>query len=213
MIVATVLRSGGEYSPAWVWALKRGLNEHMSGDWTFRVLSDLPLNQWRLPLPIDAPGWWAKVGLFAPGVFPRDELVVYLDLDTLICGDLSFMRAYEGRLAVLSDFYRPKTMATGVMLFRPGDHTEAVFEAFQRDPGGIMSRHTSRSDHWYARHFERPDRIQDLFPGRVCSFKVHGRAGVPEGAALVCFHGHPRPNNPAAGWGYHAWKGKEIFGT
>lgn len=214
MIVATVLRSGGPtYTPSWVWALKRGLNEHMTGDWRFRVLSDLPLNQWRAPLVYDAPGWWAKVGLFGPGVFPRDELVVYLDLDTLVTGDLSFFRDYSDNLAVLSDFYRPKEMATGVMAFRPGPHTEGIFEAFVQDPAGIMAQHRSRSDHWYARYMDRPDRIQDLFPGRVASFKVHGRTGVPEGCAVLCGHGKPRFSDPSARWAHDFWKERAAWST
>lgn len=214
MIVATVLRSGGPtYTPSWVWALKRGLNEHMTGEWTFRVLSDLPLNQWRIPLEYEWPGWWSKVELFRPGVFPRGELVCYMDLDTLVTGDLTRFASYDGDLAVLSDFYRPRDMATGMMLFRPGPHTERIFEAFVEAPSEIMARHRSRSDYWYTRVMDQPDRIQSRFPDAVVSFKAHARDGAPAGAVAVCGHGLPRFSDPAAKWAHDFWRARAAWAS
>lgn len=216
LTIACVLRSGGDYRPEWVHALKRGLSRHMSlpyrspmhelepGTWTFRCLSDVDLGRHSIPLIHDWPGWWAKVELFRPELF--DGLVLYLDLDTLVVDDLSQLAEYAGSLAVLSDFYQPRIMASGAMLFRPGHHTEAIYNRFRSDPEGVMASHRSRSDHWYATVMESPDRLQDVFPGSFVSFKAHARHGAPEGARAVCFHGKPRPNDPAAGWGYDEWR-------
>lgn len=204
MIVATVLRSGGCYDVSWVHALKRGLNRHLS-DFEFRVLTDQYVPTWGVKLAHDWPGWWSKPELWRPGVFPEGELVLYVDLDTLPVGDLSFFEDYGGELAVLSDFYTPRKLATGVMLFRPGPHTEAIYEAFRADPEGIIAQHPRRSDHWYATVMGEPDRLQDLYPGKLVSFKKHARAGVPDGARLVCGHGQPRFSSPDAGWAHDQW--------
>lgn len=206
MIVATVLRSGGPtYTPSWVWALKRQLNEHAPEGWEFRVLSDLPLNHWRIPLRHDWPGWWSKVELFRPGSFPEGHLVLYVDLDTLIVGSLEPFASYAGELATLSDFYRPRIIASGVMLFRPGERTARIYDAFRRDAERIMAAHRSRSDFWYAKVMGTPDRIQQLYPRSVVSLKEDTRGGPPEGAAIVCGHGKPRLSDPAAGWAHRRW--------
>lgn len=204
MIVTTVLRLGGTYDVPWVHALKRGLNRHLT-DFRFVCLTDAYLPTYGVRLEHDWPGWWAKVELFRPGLFPRGELVLYMDLDSLPVGDLSCFRAYEGELAVLSDFYQPRIMASGVMLFRPGERTEAIYAAFCADPEGIMAGHRTRSDHWYAKVMGEPDRLQDLFPGNIVSFKRDARHGPPDGSVLVCGHGNPRFSSPDAGWAHKEW--------
>lgn len=212
LTIACVLRSGGDYDASWFHALKRGLHRHMTaqyrsplqplddGEWTLRCLSDIDVGPATIPLEHGWPGWWSKVE-----VFKLEGLVLYLDLDTLVVGDLSRLAGYDGGLAVLSDFYQPRIIATGAMIFRAGSHTEAIYNRFRADPEGVMAANRSRSDYWYARVMERPDRLQDLFPQAFVSFKAHARDGVPEGARVVCFHGNPRPNDPAAGWGYREW--------
>ncbi len=216
LTVCCVLRSGGDYGPEWVHALKRGLNRHMDapyrspmhelepGTWTLRCLSDVDLGRHSIPLLHDWPGWWAKVEVFRPDLF--DGLVLYLDLDTLVVDDLSPLAEYAGSLAVLSDFYQPRIMASGAMLFRPGHHTEAIYRRFLANPGGVMARHRSRSDYWYAHHMGEADRLQDLYPGRIVSFKRDARRGPPDGSWLVCGHGQPRFSDPAAGWAHQRWK-------
>jgi hypothetical protein len=107
---------------------------------------------------------------------------------------------------MLQDFYQPRICASGVMAWTPGPHTDAIYHAackLTRLPGG-------RSDYWYARVAPKPDRLQSLYPGQIVSYKAHARAGIPENARLVCYHGKPRPNDPNAGWGYHEW-GKMAY--
>lgn len=199
-----VLRSGGIYGPGWVYALKRGLNRWMPPGYDWRVLTDNPepFAAWGVRLQHDWPGWFSKLELFRPGLF--EGPVVYLDLDTLPVGDLSEIAAYAGPFAMLSDFYRPQQAESGVMAFTPGPATEAIWEAFMRDPVGNMRRYR-RDGRFIAEHSE-PVRLQEVFPGQICSLKVHARRGCPEGARLVCFHGKPRPNDPAAGWAHDAWR-------
>lgn len=203
-VVACVLRSGGVYGPEWVQALRKGLDDHLPGS-SLVCLTDMEVI---VPgVEVHAlyhgfPGWWSKVELFRPGVF--DGPVLYLDLDTLPVGDLSDIAGYSGELAVLSDFYQPQRMASGVMAFTPGPRTEAVYHAFVDDPEGVMRSNRSRSDYWYAEHME-PDRLQDVFPGQIVSYKAHARHEAPEGARLVCGHGRPRFSSTDSTWAHVLW--------
>lgn len=201
--IACVLRSGGAYTPEWVWALKRGLARHAPPH-TFVCLTDTPaaLGPWAVPLRHPWPGWWAKLALFEPGLFTGP--VLYLDLDTLVVGDLADLCSYAGPLALLSDFYRPACAQSGVMAWTPGDVTAATWEAWFRSPKAHMRRYRGDGE-WLHAYTDRPDRIQDLFPGQVVSYKVHASGGPPTGARLVCGHGRPKWNEPRAGWAHRHW--------
>ena len=65
-------------------------------------------------LPIDLRGWWNKLYLFKPGVL--EGRVLYIDLDTVIVGDLDPLAQYDGRFAILRDLFRPQHYGSGVML-------------------------------------------------------------------------------------------------
>lgn len=202
MTVACVLRSGGIYTAEWVHTLKRGLNRWLPSEWDFRVLSDSGgFGQWGSRLEYGFPGWWSKLELFRPGLF--DGPVLYLDLDTLPVGDLSEIAQYEGPFAMLSDFYRPTYAESGVMAFTPGAETERIWEAFIADPFKSMKQF--RQDGRFIAAHSNPERLQDLFSG-IYSFKVHCRNGPPSDARLVCAHGRPKFDDPAAGWAHEAWR-------
>jgi hypothetical protein len=186
--------------------LAAGVREHAPGV-DFWCLTDTVVPGVEcVPLVRDWPGWWAKINLFSPALDMGGRRYAYFDLDTLVLGDLSDLFSYEGEFAMLSDFYRPEIPASGVMLFRPGAITERLWAAFTADPERIMRRHR-RSDHWYATQCE-PDRLQDLYPGRIASLKLHCRRERPgDGVSVVCGHGRPRLDQPAAGWAYTEWRG------
>lgn len=214
LTIACVLRSGGDFTPEWVWALKRGLNRHLDlpyrsplqdlepRTWTLRCLSDLDLGPCTIPLLHKWPGWWSKIECFRPGVF--GGRVLYLDLDTLPVGDLSELAAYDRAFTMLASFYAAerghKQGESGVMAWTPGPHTEAIYEAYAGHPtfrGGDGPFIRSHVEHEY---------LQDLYPGQLVSLKVHAKDGPPEGARLVCGHGRPRLSDPRAGWAHDAWR-------
>ena len=197
--VATVLKSGGDFDRRWVWALKRGLARHLA-DYEFVCLTDDMSVEpyWRIPLVHNWPGWWSKFELFRPGLFTGR--VLYLDLDTLVVGDLSDIASYAGRFAMLSDFYQPRMAASGVMAWEAGAGDELYRQFARRGPRG------GRSDPFYSKVLGKVDRLQDLYPGQLVSLKKHARGGAPAGARLVCGHGRPRLSDRKAGWAYEAWR-------
>jgi len=207
--VAMVLRSGGQYAPAHVRALGHQVRERLKGvPHHIRVLSDQPVaGVVAVPLGHGFPGWWSKIELFRPGVF-ADELVLYLDLDTIVTGDLAPLARYPGDFAMLADFYEPARLASGVMLFRPSPISAAIYERFLADPAGIMRSEPHGDGGWIGRCVPDAGRIQEIWPGLAVSYKAAAvaRDGLPDGARLLCFHGRPKPWDCGGVW-------QEIYET
>lgn len=150
-------------------------------------------------------GWWEKIRLFKPGMF--EGRVLFLDLDTILVGDIDDIAAYDGPFATLHDFWNPKGLGPAVMLFDPKwaefIYQEWAGEGFPKhDPRGDQAWIENRNQ---GRMRKEVDILQDLFPGRFVSYKTHCTKGIPEGASVVCFHGKPRPHE-AGGWVANHWR-------
>jgi SAM-dependent methyltransferase len=156
----------------------------------------------REPLPEGLQGWFNKLYLFKTGLFPAGDLVLFLDLDTLIVDSLEPVLQYSGRFAILQDFLRTGGYGSGVMLWR-ADGEPQLWDAYEAAGFPLVEG----GDQTWIEH-NRPakvDFLQDLFPGRLVSFKVHCADGIPAGAAIVCFHGKPRPHELQTGWVPLVW--------
>ena len=133
------------------------------------------------------PGWWCKMALFELGV---DFL--YADLDTVIISNIP----QPSELTMLRDFYRPQLAQSGLM-YVTKDAAEHAWREWIKDPEHVMKRW--RGDGEFLRDIWSGYRYwQDDYPGRVVSYKVHCKGGVPEGASAICYHGQPRPHQ--TGW-------------
>lgn len=99
-------------------------------------------------------GWWAKVKLFDPALFPVGDTVLYLDLDTLVTGSLYGMVAHSGHLRICADSASNKAPKPGVvrafnssvMSWRAGLHHSRLYNLFN-----VGALNTYRSDQdWIA---------------------------------------------------------------
>ena len=176
-----VLRSGGEYKPVHVQWLARQVPGLV-------CISD-----------VNVPGV-AKMCLFKPGIIAGDLL--YLDLDTVVRGDLSpLIEAAGGKTTMLSDFYWPEHPASGLMYIAERDKTK-VWTEWMKSPAKHMARRGGRGtmgDQGFIGPILDPQRWQDVAPGKVVSYKVHCKRTLPS-ATVICFHGNPRPWNVRANW-------------
>ena len=156
--------------------LLAGVAKNYKGPAKFHVLRDGP------------PSWWAKLQLFQPGRFPEGERVVYFDLDTLIRGDLTDLMDYDGPFAGLRDVWQPGQLGSGVMTWTSGeaDHIWTEWEA-----AGCPSDDPRGDQAWIGKHMPMAFRLQDLMPGMFASYKAQG---PDTGAAVLYFHGEPRPH-------------------
>jgi uncharacterized Rossmann fold enzyme len=210
MLHICCIRAGTAFAPAYVDILfdsvRRNLADGFEGEFVcFTDQNDvLAPGISSRPLPADLPGWWSKLALFRPGLFPDGDRVLFLDLDTLITGRLDEIAAYDGPFAILRDFYRPNGLQSAVMAWEAGSYT-GIWNTFEADrcpmsdPGGDQSWIEGISL-W----LNPVVLLQDQFPGAFVSYKQIN--GPPEKASVVCFHGRPRPHEVTIGWVPEVWK-------
>ncbi len=224
-VVCSLARSN-DYDEAYVLRLQEGIRKHTQGHVTFLCVSDTPVdNCWIVPSRYSFPGWWSKMELFRPDLPVGDVLIV--DLDTIPCGDLTEILAVD-RLTMLSDFFYPAKLASGLM-YIPDHHKADVWHHFLNAPRRHIESHAAGGDGSFLTEcfaHLKVDRWQDVLPGQVVSYKAHvrdqktpadvetGRAActgdghVPANARVVCFHGKPRPRE--LGWQLPAQKKAKV---
>lgn len=191
-----VLRSGGEYKPKHV----RWLADQVPG---LTCLSDVPVDGVpTITLPYDFPGWWAKMCMFSPSLIQGD--IFYLDLDTVVPGSVDgLIEAANGKTTMLSDFYWPDKPASGLMYIAESDKRH-VWAEWMKDPEVHMKwrggKGTIGDQGFLGRVLPDVQRWQAVAPGKVVSYKVHCKGGLPKGVDVVCFHGVPRPWDCGASW-------------
>jgi hypothetical protein len=175
-LIVSVLKSGGVYTAEYVERLKDSLPGY-----DFVCFSDVPVPCDRIPLKHNLPNWWSKLEIFT-----LKEKCFYLDLDTVVDGDISEIVNYPHKFTMLSDFYHG-TPASGIMAWE-GDYSNILTDY---DPRKIYPGH---GDQGYIATKVVPEYFQDLFPGRIDSYKV----GKYPLANIVCYHGSPKPHE--TGW-------------
>src|SRR5690606_11441757 len=115
MKIVSVLRTGLEYGVDQAHFLHDQLPRDavcMTNLPAIKGIETVPLED------VDLIGWWSKMELFNPDGPLGSEDLFYMDLDTVIVGDLNrLIAAVRGRrnLVMLSDFYHPEHPASGVM--------------------------------------------------------------------------------------------------
>lgn len=182
----TVLRSGGEYTPAHVQRLAKQIPN-------LTCFSDVPVPGVRcIPLKHNWPGWWSKMELFSSVL---DTDILHFDLDTTVVGDITPLLKV-GKTTLLSDFYYPDALGSGLMYIHKSDKAK-VYNAFIKQPEAIMARFKTPpmiGDQGFLNEVLNTAQMwQKVLPNQVVSYKVHCKMGVPKGASVVCFHGKPRP--------------------
>lgn len=146
-------------------------------------------------------GWWHKLYLFSDKLpIPKGERIFFIDLDTLITKNIDALLNHDCKsLVVLRDLYTglAKTVTgndnvgSGLMSWYHGDYPQ-VWDTFIKNPTAAMAQVKPHGDQkWVQLHATKREYWQDLFPGKVVSFKVHCNSGLPKDAAIVCYHGRP----------------------
>jgi hypothetical protein len=144
-------------------------------------------------------GWFAKLHLFRQFTKGR---VIFFDLDTLIVDNIDFLAKFHGKFAILSDFYRPKGFGSGIMLWEGGwgHHITNGFVA-------LGSPNIVGGDQMYIeQQAGKAKMLQDLYPGKIASYKLEALTGIPRRAAIICFHGTPKPHEFSFGYVAEHWR-------
>lgn len=211
--ILSVLRSGGVYDPSWVRALTNGVNANLSIPHRHVCLTDMDVQVQGVEvvaLNYGWRGWWSKVEMFSPEM-ERFGQMLYIDLDTLVTGNLDDIAGYGGEACITKDF-NFGCPSQSVLNFAPGSMRH-LWDAFVSDPDTWMAD----GDRLIAPHFgdqvlmtkvhgERHiDFWQDYVPGQVVSYKRHCGRGLPDNARLICCHGRPKPPDITEPWFADRW--------
>jgi hypothetical protein len=197
MIVASVLKTGGEYSPCHVYNLRDMCRDFLPSHMFF-CLTDVHLKNCEYtPLIHDWKGWWSKLELFR-----IEGPCLYFDLDTIIVGDCTdIVRTAQTKdFVILRDFYRgytltpinPHAMGSGMMYWSKS--MQFIYDLYLNDAQEVAGDQDFIE---YALR-DRLDTVsywQDICTG-IVSYKAHDRHnGLQPTDKVVCFHGQPRPWN------------------
>lgn len=192
--VGNYLDRGAEY----VAKLRRGVERHLSIPHVFTVLTDDPsrhAHEGQQFVKVKPCGWWSKLELFRPDAFQHGDKILYLDLDTIVVGPLYDLCSSNGIVHLADWGWRRNDYCSCVMTWRHGEHSDiwtkfspAVPKKFRGDQDWMTSL-----GGWSA-----------LPKGMAVSYRYHSRKAPPEGAAIVCFHGQPKPH-AAQGWPKGFW--------
>ena len=147
-------------------------------------------------------GWFTKLYLFAPGVFPKGERVLFFDLDTLILGNIDDFASYAGPFAGLGDHRTGGgNFGSGIMLWEAGT-ADCIWTEWVRQ-GCPLGDGTD--DSWIASQTD-PVRINRKLPG-IVSYKFHKcRDGPPKAARIVVFQRRPKVHDCGAKWVEKVWR-------
>jgi hypothetical protein len=204
MLVLCVCKSGGGYTAEWVGKLRRAVERNLTVPHEFKCLSDLDVPCERILLRHKWPGWWSKIELFREITEPT----LYLDLDTVITGNLDHFARLENDFAMLRNFHVPEFVGSGVMWFgKPQKH---VYERFCEKPFKWIEYHERKRDGPYlgdqAFIWESMGRKVDHLPMEtIKSYKFHCKDGLPKNTSIVCFHGLPKLPEVKADWIERHW--------
>lgn len=212
MIIACVLKTGvhnnqgviTEYTPDVVRWLKRQCEQFVTVPFKFVCLTNLDKIQGvdTIKLNHNFPNWWSKIELFRPDIF-KGEKVFYMDLDTVIVGNIDHIVNYDHKMTTLSQmsvFHKdPTTHLIGSGLMAWGQDMSYIYKAFMKSPKKHMKENIT-CDNWGDQGFiqrtlkEPSERFQLLFPRQIVSYKADLKLKDPtRHNRIVVFHGKPKP--------------------
>lgn len=203
-LTVVCVKAKPDYDHRYVNRLYRAVQKHLPIPHKFVCLTDdaSGIACTTRGLPAGIGGWWAKLAMFREGLF--DGRVIYFDLDTVICDDISFMAEFTGDFAILRDFYRPEGYGSGVMVWNTNPKklwNDWIIAGKPIHPLGDQG--------WIEQKIKDAELLQDLYPGAIKSYKADSLGTDAHGAAIVCFHGYPKPHDfPANHWVSKAWVGE-----
>jgi hypothetical protein len=214
LIVACV-RTGTRYSFDYVTKLRNMVDRHMPYTYTMTCLTDQPDRCSDVAfVDISASGltgWWGKMMLFEPQ-WRQNAKVIYLDLDTIIVGDLGPLTSVSGEFAICENFTRlitnpayPCKYNSSVMVIGRGMGS-FVWNGFSRRRELLMMTHARYGDQACIEElYPSAPFLQRLVPK---GFFVNYRNLTnqpPKQAAVINFGGNNKPDNCPIPWVQEAW--------
>lgn len=214
MLVLTVLRSGGAWTPEDVNHLNYWVSRYAKRYFSFVCLTDLPQKDFFrtirvVPLLTDMQGWWAKMEVFRRDL-PLGPVRWYMDLDMVPIKPIGDM--YEAKqpteFLVLKDL-DGTPFSTRMMKWADNIDTSGLFSAAWR----YWVENKLDSANWpadrdkvfvedaLAKMNVPTGFLEEAFPEQFVPYKdCLGETGVPEKARWLLFEGGARPKDVSTQW-------------
>lgn len=214
LTVACVWKTGGLYDHHdYVGPLARAVRRHLRAPHRIVCLTDadaaLPDFVQPVPLLHGWPRYWSKVELFRPGLFAGP--VLFLDLDTVICGALDaiagaddpVLAAWDLKHGWLNSSFLRWSVDLSCVYARMLAQPEATMQAFQGelygDQGLLQDEMTRRAIPWRW--------VQDRFPDAVTwQANAERHLPAPKGTAISLWYGRPKPHEVSSPFLDEHWR-------
>ena len=193
-VIVACVWVGDKYPIEYVRKLHSMVKRNLSMPFRFACLSDNEVNipgVERYHPRHDWPGWWQKVALFDPDLFPRGRRVLYLDLDVVVCRSIDNLCCVADPLALVENFSPNRARSphnSSVMVWDAGGIATRIYERFH--PQVMSDLHGDQCWIWRAMdgytipNFPRSD---------IQSYKYDSLRGRTD-PQVVIFHGKPDPH-------------------
>jgi len=139
----------------------------------------------------DISGWWYKLYLLSSDINITGRML-YIDLDTLITGNIDRYIAQDIGFVVLQDLWsKADNVGSALMSFEAGTHSH-IWDTFIKNPQGEMRAIHPHGDQKIIQKYQL-DRLywQQMFPNEIVSFKSNNAAMPNNNIKIICFHGIP----------------------
>jgi hypothetical protein len=181
-----------EYTTDHVYRLKEQCEKHSSHG--FACLSDVDVpGVYTVKLLNDWPGWFAKIELF----HHFRGKYFYMDLDTVITGDLDPLIDYPHEFTALGPLSGPHKINSSVLAWN-GDysHLYKKFKANAQENMKLYMTDEKWSDQAFIADNQKFAKLQEIFPNSVKSYVYdleYGKIPRHSDTKIVCFNGQPKP--------------------
>ena len=232
MLDVALVLAGNKYTTDYVVQKRKQLDEHSSVPVRLSVLTDNPIQisnlglrdtrclllpNWNLAGPRQL--WWYKLSLFSSTYMWQTRSVLYMDLDTIIVGDIAKFWDYEPhRFAICQDFNRAwfpdyPVSNSSVMRFDPTKHVDMYTEfsknmqqhmrQYRGDQDFITKWFEDKDKVWWPKYWTQSYKWEILHGGSRHGgttirypddyYKPYMEYEIPNDCSIVVFHGKPDP--------------------
>lgn len=219
MIDIVCFKWGDKFGPEYVNKLYHSIQRNVTIPYRFICYTENPkdIECETRPFLVDLPYWWYIIGLTNP-LHDHAERTVYMDLDTIITGNIDHILSLDTSFATISDFYAPMGLQTAYIMwnkevgekiwnyfnckYTPDDYKNLCNKPtggtnqFLEECMGIVRLNRNSNVGIYPRI--AVNRLQNIFKNQCISYKCHivknNWSEIPAYTRMVFFHGKPMPH-------------------
>ena len=220
-IIVACVWWGTAYPQKYVVNLRNMVARHLTIPYEFVCITDrndVPKGVRAIPTPVpselcrgtdqggNSKGWWAKVGLFKPGLFGDATRILYMDLDICILNNMDQIASVQEPFCMIENFGPNKGHAahnSSVVVWTPNEKSEQIYTKFS--PQVVKELHGDQCWTWRVMR----DHIHDYPKSWVVSYKYEKHPQwrhKNKDTSIVIFHGKPKPHQVRDPFIVNNWK-------